>query len=148
MSSQPSQRKSSTRESSMRESSMRKSSARKSSARKSATPMALSRRLFLQIAGAAGASFAIGANAQAPWPDHNIRLIIPYPAGGSTDVLARILADRLKDMLGQTIVVENRPGAGGNIGIAAVTTSAPDGYTIGAATIGHFAINQFRKSVV
>jgi tripartite-type tricarboxylate transporter receptor subunit TctC len=104
---------------------------------------ALSRRLFLKIATAAGASFATGANAQSPWPDHNIRLIIPYPAGGSTDVLARILADRLKDMLNQTIVVENRPGAGGNIGISAVTTSAPDGYTIGAATIGHFAINQF-----
>src|SRR5665647_1551014 len=104
---------------------------------------ALSRRLFLQIATAAGASFATGAQAQSTWPDHNIRLIIPYPAGGSTDVLARILADRLKDMLNQTIVVENRPGAGGNIGISAVTTSAPDGYTIGAATIGHFAINQF-----
>lgn len=103
----------------------------------------LSRRLFLQIATAAGASFATGAQAQSTWPDHNIRLIIPYPAGGSTDVLARILADRLKDMLNQTIVVENRPGAGGNIGIAALTTSAPDGYTIGAATIGHFAINQF-----
>jgi tripartite-type tricarboxylate transporter receptor subunit TctC len=103
----------------------------------------LNRRLFLQIVTATGASIATGAQAQPSWPDHNIRLIIPYPAGGSTDVLARILAERLKDMLNQTIVVENRPGAGGNIGIAAVTSSAPDGYTIGAATVGHFAINQF-----
>ena len=71
---------------------------------------------------------------------------MPYPAGGSTDVLSRILAERLKEMFGQSFVIENRPGAGGNIGIAAVTSSAPDGYTIGAATIGHFAINQFLYS--
>jgi tripartite-type tricarboxylate transporter receptor subunit TctC len=70
-------------------------------------------------------------------------MVVPYPPGGSTDVLTRILADRLKDMFGQSVVIENRPGAGGNIGIATVTGSAPDGYTIGAATIGHFAINQF-----
>ncbi len=104
---------------------------------------AINRRLFLRTAAATGALIATGGHAQAAWPDHNIRLIIPYPAGGSTDVLARILADRLKDMFNQSIVVENRPGAGGNIGITAVTTSAPDGYTIGAATVGHFAINQF-----
>ena len=72
-----------------------------------------------------------------------MKIIVPYPAGGSTDVLTRILAERLKDIFGQPFVIENRPGAGGNIGIAAVTGSAPDGYTIGAATIGHFAINQF-----
>ena len=103
----------------------------------------LNRRFFLQVTAASAASLATGAQAQSTWPDHNIRLIIPYPAGGSTDVLARILAERLKDMLNQTIVVENRPGAGGNIGITAVTTSLADGYTIGAATVGHFAINQF-----
>jgi tripartite-type tricarboxylate transporter receptor subunit TctC len=77
------------------------------------------------------------------WPERPVRVIVPYPAGGSTDVLARILAEHLKDMFGQPFVIENRPGAGGNIGIAAVTSSAPDGYTIGAATIGHFAINQY-----
>ena len=68
---------------------------------------------------------------------------MPYPAGGSTDVLSRILAERLKDKLGQSFVVENRPGAGGNIGIDAVAKSDPDGYTIGAATVGHFSINQY-----
>jgi tripartite-type tricarboxylate transporter receptor subunit TctC len=72
-----------------------------------------------------------------------VKIIVPYPAGGSTNVLSRIIADHLKEQLGQPFVVENRPGAGGNIGIASVTTSAPDGYTIGAATIGHFAINPF-----
>lgn len=103
----------------------------------------ISRRAFLQTTAATGVVIATGANAQATWPEHNVRIVIPYPAGGSTDVLARFLADKLKDMLGQTFVIENRPGAGGNIGITAVTTSPPDGYTIGAATVGHFAINQF-----
>ncbi len=77
------------------------------------------------------------------WPDRAVKIVVPYPPGGSTDVLTRILADHLKDMFGQSFVVENKPGAGGNIGIAAVTGSPPDGYTIGAATVGHFAINQF-----
>jgi len=104
---------------------------------------ASSRRTFLQTTAAATVFAATGARAQTAWPDHLIRLIVPYPPGGSTDVLARILADRLKDVFQQSIVVENRPGAGGNIGIATVTGSAPDGYTIGAATVGHFAINQF-----
>jgi tripartite-type tricarboxylate transporter receptor subunit TctC len=105
-----------------------------------------SRRVFLQSAAAAGTLMATGAaRADNPenWPERPVRLIVPYPAGGSTDVLARILADRLREMFNQTVVVENRPGAGGNIGIAAVTGSVPDGYTIGAATVGHFAINQF-----
>jgi tripartite-type tricarboxylate transporter receptor subunit TctC len=103
----------------------------------------LNRRAFLQTTAAAGVAIATGANAQTTWPEHNVRIIVPYPAGGSTDVLARFLADRFKDMFGQAFVIENRPGAGGNIGIVTVTTSAPDGYTIGAATIGQFAINQF-----
>jgi len=101
------------------------------------------RRLFLRSAAAASLLLAAGARAQTGWPDRAVKIIVPYPAGGSTDVLARILAERLNQIYGQPFVIENRPGAGGNIGIAAVTTSAPDGYTIGAATIGHFAINQF-----
>jgi tripartite-type tricarboxylate transporter receptor subunit TctC len=104
------------------------------------------RRTFLTSAAAAGVFIATGARAQTAWPDHTVKIIIPYPAGGSTDVLSRILAERLKEMFGQSFVIENRPGAGGNIGIAAVTGSPPDGYTIGAATIGHFAINQFLYS--
>jgi tripartite-type tricarboxylate transporter receptor subunit TctC len=90
---------------------------------------------------------ATGARAdEKNWPDHPVRVIVPYPAGGSTDVLARILAEHLKERLGQPFVIENRPGAGGNIGIATVTGSSPDGYTMGAATVGHFAINQFLYS--
>jgi tripartite-type tricarboxylate transporter receptor subunit TctC len=104
------------------------------------------RRSVLASIAAAGAFAATGARAQSNWPDHPVRIIVPYPAGGSTDVLSRILAERMKEMFGQPFVIENRPGAGGNIGIAAVTGSPPDGYTIGAATIGHFAINQYLYS--
>jgi len=101
---------------------------------------AISRRALLQGAAALAVTPAF---AQSAWPDRNIRLIVPYPAGGSTDVLFRILAERMKEKLGQSIVVENRPGASGNTGIDAVAKSAPDGYTIGGATVGHFAINRF-----
>src|SRR5262244_951567 len=103
-----------------------------------------SRRDVLTSIAAVSAVTVTGARGEdAKWPDHPVRIIVPYPAGGSTDVLTRILAERLKDIFGQPFVIENRAGAGGNIGIAAVTGSAPDGYTIGAATIGHFAINQY-----
>jgi tripartite-type tricarboxylate transporter receptor subunit TctC len=104
------------------------------------------RRSVLASIAAAGALAATSARAQSNWPDHPVRIIVPYPAGGSTDVLSRILAERMKEIFGQPFVIENRPGAGGNIGIAAVTGSAPDGYTVGAATIGHFAINQYLYS--
>lgn len=104
------------------------------------------RRSVLASIAAVGAFAATGARAQANWPDHPVRIIVPYPAGGSTDVLSRILGERMKEIFGQPFVIENRPGAGGNIGIAAVTGSSPDGYTIGAATIGHFAINQYLYS--
>jgi tripartite-type tricarboxylate transporter receptor subunit TctC len=105
------------------------------------------RRTFLTSVAAAGILGMLRAHAdESAWPDRPVRIIVPYPAGGSTDVLTRILAERLKDMFGQSFVIENRGGAGGNIGIAAVTSSAPDGYTLGAATIGHFAINQFLYS--
>ena len=107
--------------------------------------MALHRRTFVKLL--AGTPFMtaapFAARAQAAWPDHAVKIIVPYPAGGSTDVLARILAESLKDKFGQSFLIENRPGAGGNTGIAAVTGSPPDGYTIGAATVGHFSINQF-----
>src|SRR5262244_1977301 len=106
-----------------------------------------SRRDVLTSIAAVSAVTVTGARGEdAKWPDHPVRIIVPYPAGGSTDVLTRILGERLKDMFGQPFVIENRAGAGGNIGIAAVTSSPPDGYTVGSATIGHFAINQFLYS--
>jgi len=103
----------------------------------------LDRRAFLTTAAAAGLALGTGARAEEAWPTHPVRVIVPYPPGGSTDVLTRILMDKFKDMLGQNFVVENRGGAGGNIGIAVVSGAPGDGYTMGAATIGHFAINQY-----
>jgi tripartite-type tricarboxylate transporter receptor subunit TctC len=105
----------------------------------------ISRRTLMQSTAASAALGLTPALAQnaAGWPDHPIRMVIPYPAGGSTDVLFRIIAERLKDKLGQAVVIENKPGASGNIGIDQVAKGAPDGYTIGGATVGHFSINQF-----
>ncbi|HEX2554995.1 MAG TPA: tripartite tricarboxylate transporter substrate binding protein [Microvirga sp.] len=106
----------------------------------------LTRRALLGAAAAGAATAALPARAQAPagaWPTRTVRLIVPYPAGGSTDVLARIIAERLEKKLGQPWVIDNRPGAGGNIGIDGVVRSEPDGYTVGAATVGHFSINQY-----
>ena len=90
------------------------------------------------------APFLVAAPARAAaWPERPVRVIVPYPPGGSTDVLTRILCERLGSALGQPFVVENRPGAGGNIGIDAVAKAAPDGGTVGMATVGHFSINQY-----
>jgi tripartite-type tricarboxylate transporter receptor subunit TctC len=64
------------------------------------------------------------------WPDRQITLIVPFPPGGSTDILARIVATHLRQSLGQSVIIENRTGASGNIGTAAVARAAPDGYTL------------------
>src|SRR6476659_8175023 len=70
------------------------------------------------------------ALAQDTWPSRPLRLILPFPPGGGTDILGRLIAERLSASLGQPVVVENRGGAGGNVGAEAAAHSAPDGYTI------------------
>jgi tripartite-type tricarboxylate transporter receptor subunit TctC len=75
------------------------------------------------------------------YPSRPIRLLVGFAAGGSTDVFARAIAPRLQALLGQPVVIENRPGAGGNIATEATTRSAPDGYTLLLGTIGPLAIN-------
>ena len=102
------------------------------------------RDLFGAALGAAAAgAFARPALAQGEWPAKPVRVIVPYPPGGATDVLARLYAERLGAALGQPFVVDNRPGAGGNIGADAVAKAAPDGYTVGFTPVSIVAINQF-----
>ncbi|MBY0332856.1 MAG: tripartite tricarboxylate transporter substrate binding protein [Acetobacteraceae bacterium] len=100
------------------------------------------RRTLLLAAAAAALAGPLRAQGNA-WPDRTVRVIVPWPPAGSTDVLVRIYAERLSAMLGQSFVVENRPGAGGNIGIDAVAKAAPDGSTMGIAAVAHFSINPF-----
>src|SRR5262245_2301713 len=86
-------------------------------------------RLFLF-----GLLFLVGNSNAQSWPAKPLKLIVPFPPGGGTDLASRSVAARLGDALGQPVVVENRPGAGGTIGADAVAKSPPDGYTIGTAT--------------
>ncbi|MEI6723276.1 MAG: tripartite tricarboxylate transporter substrate binding protein [Betaproteobacteria bacterium] len=75
------------------------------------------------------------------YPNKPVRIVVPYPPGGATDILARQLSTRLGEQLGQSIVIDNRPGAGGGIGTAIVAKAAPDGYTIVFGNLGPNAIN-------
>jgi tripartite-type tricarboxylate transporter receptor subunit TctC len=82
------------------------------------------------------------ARAQAPgFPDRPLRLIVPFPPGGPVDAAARIVAQAMAPLLGQQLVVENRSGAGGSVGIDAVAKSSPDGFTLGLGSTGAVAVN-------
>ena len=105
------------------------------------------RRAFLGASTTALGACAIPLLARAQpaapgtWPQRPIRLIVPFPPGGSADFLGRLVADRLNHGLGWTVVVDNRAGAAGNIGLEAVARSAPDGYTLGIGQTANLAIN-------
>src|SRR5262245_36661377 len=84
-----------------------------------------------------------GTVAAQAWPDQSIRMVVPFAAGGTTDVIARLVAERLAAGLGRPVVIENVAGAGGNTGAALVSKAPPDGYTILVATPGQAVMNQF-----
>jgi tripartite-type tricarboxylate transporter receptor subunit TctC len=101
----------------------------------------MQRRHFLQ-AGVLAALAAAGiARAQGPWPQKPIRFIVPFPPGGGTDTTSRLITEKLAAQEHWTLVVDNKPGAGGNIGLDAVAKADPDGYTIGMGQAANLAIN-------
>src|SRR5262245_47570493 len=102
----------------------------------------MSHRVLARLAAAALLGLLAGtAMAQDKWPAKPVTIIVPFAAGGNTDVMARIFSEQLSKRLGQQFVVENRAGAGGITGLNAATKAAPDGYTIAVATSGGIAIN-------
>jgi tripartite-type tricarboxylate transporter receptor subunit TctC len=92
---------------------------------------------------AAAALLAVGVSAAhaETWPSRPIRLVVPFPPGGGTDAVARLIAEKMSTQAHWTVVVENRPGAGGNVGLDVVAKAAPDGYTVGLGQTANLAIN-------
>ena len=110
-------------------------------------PHAHTRRFLLATgltltAGAAIALLAPSAHAQDAWPSKPMRIVVPFAPGGTTDILARAIAPELSKVLGQSVIVDNKPGAGGNVGADLVAKAAPDGYTFLMGTVGTHGINK------
>ncbi|MDB5940756.1 MAG: Twin-arginine translocation pathway signal [Ramlibacter sp.] len=108
-------------------------------------PLHTPRRTALKILAAGAAALALPA--RAAWPEKPIRIVVTFPAGGASDIVARVMAEQLSQKLGQAVVVDNRPGAGGSVGGLLVTQAAPDGYTLILSnstpiSIGPFALEK------
>ncbi|MFM8664791.1 MAG: Bug family tripartite tricarboxylate transporter substrate binding protein [Betaproteobacteria bacterium] len=104
--------------------------------------MTMHRRALLKTLAVTGAAALTSpVLAQAPWPNRPIRYIVPFAPGGTTDILGRVVGEKLAVALGQPVVIENKPGQGGSAGAAELARAAPDGYTIGGGTISSHAIN-------
>ena len=102
------------------------------------TEFKLTRR---QLIAAGVATYAMSSTAWAAYPEKPVRWIVGYPPGGATDTIARLLGQSMSGVIGQPIVIDNRPGAGSSLGATVLATSAPDGYTIGSADNGTLIIN-------
>ena len=98
-------------------------------------------RVLTLLVAVAVTVFATNAPAQSTYPNRSIRFIVPYPPGGPTDLMARSMSGRLSEALGQTVVVDNRAGAGGNVGAEVAAKSPPDGYTLLMGAISTHSIN-------
>ena len=96
-----------------------------------------------QIAAAGIALPFAGLAAAQDWPDQTIKVMVPFPPGGSTDIIGRMVAEQLQKQLGKTVVVENLPGATGTIGVGAVARAKPDGYTLLMGSVGTMVTNHF-----
>lgn len=101
----------------------------------------MQRRTFLHTGALALAAATTGAFAQSSWPAKPIKLIVPFPPGGGTDATSRLIAEKFTVLNQWTVVVENRPGAAGNIGLDVVAKAQPDGYTIGMGQASNLSIN-------
>src|SRR6266566_8581293 len=104
------------------------------------------REAFMRLFGALAAALSVLlwpalAGAQ-EFPNKPIKLIVPFPAGGPNDIIARIVGQRMSEIMKQPIVIDNRGGQGGTLGTDAVAKASPDGYTIGIVNAGALAINQ------
>ena len=93
--------------------------------------------LFIGLLGGAAVAWPTTTRAADPYPSHPIRLIVPFPAGGGTDIVGRVLGQKLHESLGQPVIIDNRGGAGGTLGAAVVAKAAPDGYTLLLAPTSH-----------
>jgi tripartite-type tricarboxylate transporter receptor subunit TctC len=102
--------------------------------------MKITRFATASLLAAGLATTCMGVHAQA-WPTKPIKYIVPFAAGGTTDLLGRMVGARLAEALGQPVIIENRPGSGGSLGVELLAKAAPDGYTFGGGTISSHAIN-------
>jgi len=108
-------------------------------------PLHVSRRFFVGLAAAVATGSALAQSNAASYPNQPIRLVVPYPAGGGTDVLARSIAIKLRDAWGQPVVVDNRPGASGVLGNEFVAKAAPDGHTVLMTISGMLILAALKK---
>lgn len=105
------------------------------------TPPRLTKRVFIQLMPWLLLGATATAQAQTAWPDKPVTLVVPFAAGGGTDIGARILAQRLSQAWGQAVVIDNKGGAGGNVGLELVSRAKPDGYTLLIGNVGTQSIN-------